>query len=224
VIGGFILLQQSVREVASQRGAVGERAASKWWAAGEVLDGNEESEIEASARILFHLLETGELTAYHTPKGKVSAEAISPATWGCHGYHKVEWSISAIRDGYISLIENIKVNGSELRRSIERDILNEAFTTPAQGRSEETPKAPGRRRGRAPVYDWGDVELFVRETLDAKGDFDEANQAYGWTCQADLERLVVAYIADRHPDHREPAISTVRANLTPMIKRWRSDA
>ena len=52
--------------------------------------------------------------------------------------------------------------------------------------------------------------------MDKDGEFNEWDIERDWTCQADLERLVMSYLENK------PSESTVRKNITQFLAEWRA--
>jgi hypothetical protein len=99
----------------------------------------------------------------------------------------------------------------------EKDVRTVwSFTTLREAESISTAR-PAGRRGRPPNFDWPDVEQFVFQTMNEKGEFNDWDTE--WKVQADLERLVAKYIETTCGD--APAESTIRENIGPMLRRWR---
>jgi hypothetical protein len=84
-----------------------------------------------------------------------------------------------------------------------------------------SPKEKQNNRGRKFEYDWEEVELFVVQQLDLRGDFeDPGNAMEGWRCQANLENLVGDHM--KKFENKKPAISTIRKHIAPVIGSWRA--
>jgi hypothetical protein len=76
-----------------------------------------------------------------------------------------------------------------------------------------TKAPPKSRRGRKMGYDWPEVRDFIFKTMDRDGEFKEWDTGSGWTCQADLERLVLHYMKD------EASISSVKSHVKAISGR-----
>lgn len=84
---------------------------------------------------------------------------------------------------------------------------------------EPKQKAEKSRVGRKPVYDWAVVRnhvegLFIHNGALSSDDPD-------WSCQADVEREIQRFCADRFG--REPAVSTVREKANQYIREFQTD-
>jgi hypothetical protein len=75
------------------------------------------------------------------------------------------------------------------------------------------------RQGRKPKYDYDDVEQFVFQQLEQRGDFEEFGQMNDWNCQKHLEDAVRSYMSK--PSREEPAPSTVRRYAKKATEHWR---
>jgi hypothetical protein len=73
------------------------------------------------------------------------------------------------------------------------------------------------KRGRKMKYDWPEIKEVAFGAMNRNGKFKEWDRE--WKCQADLERLVIAYMAKRQ---EEPAVSTVREYVSKYLKEWRA--
>jgi hypothetical protein len=71
--------------------------------------------------------------------------------------------------------------------------------------------------GRPPGYDWGSVGEFVGELLDYHGDFRRDDPR--WNCMARLKDAVLDKMVEMYGD--EPAESTVKKRIGPMVDEWR---
>jgi len=81
-------------------------------------------------------------------------------------------------------------------------------------------EVPRTKRGRKPGWDWGDIELFVRNLLDERGDFDhELNRTQDWKSLNSLIAMVQKYIEDR--GEKAPSESILKERLPPVVDGWR---
>ena len=87
-------------------------------------------------------------------------------------------------------------------------------------RADLTPRKS--RPGAKPKWDWDDVELFVREQLDSKGDYEDVDPTADWKRQSDLIASVMKYIERRSGGGTGPSDSTMKARIAPMVDRWRA--
>jgi hypothetical protein len=96
-------------------------------------------------------------------------------------------------------------------RFLKSNVL-ECFPT-----TVETSTAMPPKRGRKMKFDWPDVREFVFKTMDEKREFQEWDAE--WKCQADLERLITAYMGKRQ---EHPIVTTVRVYVSKYLKEWRA--
>lgn len=116
---------------------------------------------------------------------------------------------------------HLQVKKSDVLREFS-SIQPRTLPSPSDTGALAPPIILKRKAGRKPQYDWQEVELFVIQALDTRGDFDEANQVDDWRCQADLERSVADYFS-KSAGGQVPAISLIRRKIRPMVDAWRSN-
>jgi hypothetical protein len=81
--------------------------------------------------------------------------------------------------------------------------------------SESSPTPPRRRGGAPQRFNREEIKAVVVRLMDRHGDF--APSKPGWNAQARLEYKVLEAFGDR-----EPAISTLRPILRPILDEWRA--
>ena len=134
---------------------------------------------------------------------------------------------------------NIRFDSREIVRNHAEVPANPALPVPAQPPQQKVPPpssannvplnaarsviktpptgaAPSSRPGAKMGYDWPDVRDLVFKTMDSNGEFNEWDVGNSWTCQADLERLVMEYLKNK------PSESTVRKHVKKFLAEWRA--
>jgi hypothetical protein len=169
-------------------------------------------------RFFRNALAQGELRAYvRDPANGQLLQLRNPEDWGPCGFLPGITSDFLDPDDLFCPGPSSAVGGS--RRPVF--FRRSEFDAWLQASTGETPRDESHRKSKAgakPGYDWPDVEQFVRRTLDSKGDFRPWDTE--WKGQSALEREVVDYIS--RSGGGSPALSTIRANVVPMIGRWRA--
>jgi hypothetical protein len=86
-------------------------------------------------------------------------------------------------------------------------------------------KVKKAKRGAKPQWDWEDIELFVGQTLDTKGDFGDLEVATkGWQSFSDLYRAIEDYVETRRAGGgpgTAPSRSVLKVRIPRIVDRWR---
>jgi hypothetical protein len=79
------------------------------------------------------------------------------------------------------------------------------------------------KAGAKPRYDWQDVEGFVFQELDNRGDFEHPDTTDDWKSQNDLIKAVLTYLEKRHGGAGSgPSPTTLKDRIAPMVTTWRA--
>jgi hypothetical protein len=76
--------------------------------------------------------------------------------------------------------------------------------------------APKGQPGAKMKYDWPEVRDLVFKIMEKNGEFKDWDVGSGWTCQADLVRLVMDYL------NNEPSDSSVKSYVKKFLFDWRN--
>jgi hypothetical protein len=99
--------------------------------------------------------------------------------------------------------------------------------TPEPRPNSPAPPDKSRKRGKPRDYDWGEIDIFIRDLIKERGPLQEDHESADWRRPADIEREVHAYFESRvtkgvYP--RAPSESTVRGYVAKTLKSLEEEA